>query len=321
MHRRSGERYTSAYKYGFLKSHAPSTPTHTFLLSCNTLTERDMSQSRDDYYYSTSRPSKRGDDEFKQETRLPSIRNAVGDSYPYNNPQTSSTYNFHDVKYSLPNVPHGQYQNHTVYDKHYSQHGPKLAPMRLEPTSDYEAHSTYPSTAHSSSRQYPPHVISSTSNSSRSNAAYPSNDGHSFQAFYAKGSELVPVSASATRPQGVVRKSDIPDESYDPKKKYKCPQCGKGFDRPSGLEQHVLRHTGDKPYACPATNCDKFFNVRSNMKRHYQKQHGEFEEPADQDDRESNRHSTYSGTSRGSSDKSSPPAGAYYSSSRRVMEY
>jgi transposase-like protein len=34
----------------------------------------------------------------------------------------------------------------------------------------------------------------------------------------------------------MIRDCDIPDEEEDPRKRYRCPECGKAFDRPSGLE-------------------------------------------------------------------------------------
>lgn len=51
--------------------------------------------------------------------------------------------------------------------------------------------------------------------------------------------------------------------------KYECPQCGKGFVRPSSLSTHMNIHTGDKPFVCPFKNCGKTFNAKSNMLRHH----------------------------------------------------
>ncbi|KAL7274269.1 hypothetical protein RUND412_002832 [Rhizina undulata] len=33
-------------------------------------------------------------------------------------------------------------------------------------------------------------------------------------------------------------------------KKYRCPMCGKMFDRSSGLKNHNNSHTGERPFAC-----------------------------------------------------------------------
>lgn len=143
-----------------------------------------------------------------------------------------------------------------------------LAPYKHESSSSHGAYSAYSSSSQTSPRQHT-HTsgITPAHGSSRSNAAFPSNHGHSFQAFYQNKHDLIPVTSSSTRPQGVVRSCDIPDDDDDPRKRYKCKECGKGFDRPSSLEvcysslystlktmlseysylqTHSLRHSGDK---------------------------------------------------------------------------
>ncbi|QLL34526.1 hypothetical protein HG536_0G03880 [Torulaspora globosa] len=47
-----------------------------------------------------------------------------------------------------------------------------------------------------------------------------------------------------------------------------CPVCGKICSRPSTLKTHFLIHTGDTPFKCTWANCNKSFNVKSNMLRH-----------------------------------------------------
>ncbi|KAJ3776292.1 hypothetical protein FB446DRAFT_700853 [Lentinula raphanica] len=49
--------------------------------------------------------------------------------------------------------------------------------------------------------------------------------------------------------------------------------CGKRFNRPSGLRIHFTIHTGEKPFVCPEEGCHKLFNVRSNMLRHFRQFH------------------------------------------------
>ncbi|EIW62347.1 uncharacterized protein TRAVEDRAFT_144853 [Trametes versicolor FP-101664 SS1] len=61
-----------------------------------------------------------------------------------------------------------------------------------------------------------------------------------------------------------------PDE-VDKSRPHRCPQCGKGFNRPSSLVTHVNMHTGAKPHPCLFPGCLRRFNVKSNMRRHYQR--------------------------------------------------
>ncbi|XP_057681458.1 zinc finger protein OZF-like isoform X1 [Corythoichthys intestinalis] len=52
---------------------------------------------------------------------------------------------------------------------------------------------------------------------------------------------------------------------YD-NKRYKCPQCGKGFGYKMSLKRHRSSHTGEKPFACTA--CDKKFTEKGDLKIH-----------------------------------------------------
>ncbi|CDO91750.1 unnamed protein product [Kluyveromyces dobzhanskii CBS 2104] len=56
-----------------------------------------------------------------------------------------------------------------------------------------------------------------------------------------------------------------------PLKKNQCHICGRICSRPSTLQTHLCIHTGEKPYKCPRRNCNKHFNVKSNMLRHFKK--------------------------------------------------
>ncbi|KIP06094.1 hypothetical protein PHLGIDRAFT_472081 [Phlebiopsis gigantea 11061_1 CR5-6] len=63
-----------------------------------------------------------------------------------------------------------------------------------------------------------------------------------------------------------------PEKSYTDaayaRRKYGCDLCEKRFQRPSSLQAHMVSHTGERPHACPITNCTKRYSTRSNMKRH-----------------------------------------------------
>lgn len=54
-------------------------------------------------------------------------------------------------------------------------------------------------------------------------------------------------------------------------KRNQCHICGRICSRPSTLITHLSIHTGDKPYKCSWPGCDKHFNVKSNMLRHYKR--------------------------------------------------
>ena len=50
-----------------------------------------------------------------------------------------------------------------------------------------------------------------------------------------------------------------------------CHFCGREFDRPFNLKQHMLVHTGVKPFLC--TLCGQTFTRKGNLKAHIQHQH------------------------------------------------
>lgn len=87
---------------------------------------------------------------------------------------------------------------------------------------------------------------------------------------------------------------------HDGEKRYKCAQCGKGFNDTKSLYNHVLLHTGRKPFVCeycnmsfrrkdsrdhhrrrhtgeqpyPCPDCDQSFSTYNNRSKHRKKEHG-----------------------------------------------
>ncbi|CAR30806.1 hypothetical protein ZYGR_0P01080 [Zygosaccharomyces rouxii] len=77
---------------------------------------------------------------------------------------------------------------------------------------------------------------------------------------------LPPLAAQQQQQQ---QKQDVKD-GLNPviRLRKQCPVCGKICSRPSTLKTHFLIHTGDTPFKCTWQNCQKSFNVKSNMLRH-----------------------------------------------------
>lgn len=90
---------------------------------------------------------------------------------------------------------------------------------------------------------------------------------------------------------------------HDGEKRYKCAQCGKGFNDTKSLYNHILLHTGRKPFTCEHCNmsfrrkdsrdhhrrkhtgeqpyqcpdCDQSFTTYNNRSKHRKREHGEGE--------------------------------------------
>ena len=48
---------------------------------------------------------------------------------------------------------------------------------------------------------------------------------------------------------------------------HKCEECNKVFRTNARLNEHVITHTGDKPFKCD--HCDKKNNLKSNLRTSY----------------------------------------------------
>ena len=55
---------------------------------------------------------------------------------------------------------------------------------------------------------------------------------------------------------------------------FTCGTCGKGFRMKQHLKQHLLIHTGDKPYKCQV--CLKNFRRKDHLEKHAFTQHGRY---------------------------------------------
>lgn len=63
-------------------------------------------------------------------------------------------------------------------------------------------------------------------------------------------------------------------DTYDPKKKHKCPLCLARFQRPEHVKRHLKSHSSEKPFQCDEPDCGRRFNRKDNLKAHLKKIHG-----------------------------------------------
>ncbi|GJJ08534.1 hypothetical protein Clacol_002752 [Clathrus columnatus] len=93
---------------------------------------------------------------------------------------------------------------------------------------------------YSSNSHHPQPFYPTSSSVHRVTRDYPLNNDHVFLTLYNKDGSLVPASPMSHTPQGIL---SVPDTHLDPRKKHRCPECGKGFERPSALDYFLA------PYA------------------------------------------------------------------------
>lgn len=63
------------------------------------------------------------------------------------------------------------------------------------------------------------------------------------------------------------------NDTFDPKKKHKCPLCLARFQRPEHVKRHLKSHSTEKPFECDYPDCGRRFNRKDNLKAHLKKIH------------------------------------------------
>ncbi|SCU94858.1 LADA_0G11848g1_1 [Lachancea dasiensis] len=107
---------------------------------------------------------------------------------------------------------------------------------------------------------YPLHPFGSSTSTSTLNSSFAPPPPQS-------SSDSGPRPRHHSTPQPSARRHAQPDHLRVSRRQ--CPQCFKVFSSMTAVQVHALVHSGDKPFHCPHAGCNKTFNVKSNMMRHY----------------------------------------------------
>lgn len=116
--------------------------------------------------------------------------------------------------------------------------GPILPPIQQSGYSSSRG-TTYPAPSRTQGRYPSGHVSASQPQRGNSTDSRAEGSSHSYAVLRTSGTghSLVDARPPAPRPQGILRQTAVPAQSYDddPEKRHKCEYCGKKFDRPSSL--------------------------------------------------------------------------------------
>ncbi|KAL8668996.1 MAG: hypothetical protein Q9168_006402 [Polycauliona sp. 1 TL-2023] len=178
-----------------------------------------------------------------------SPQTSTSQNYQFGNPTAAS-----NALPSLLPMPNGNQQN-TLYqqppiapagapfEQHHSQQ-----PNHQQPRQQPSQHSQYqPKQA---PQQHPTHVVGSQGR----RGILPSALGR-------------PPAVPADGAQGGIKMASTP--AKDSEGKFPCEHCNKNYLHAKHLKRHMLRHTGQRPYACGL--CDDTFSRSDILKRHFQK--------------------------------------------------
>jgi hypothetical protein len=84
------------------------------------------------------------------------------------------------------------------------------------------------------------------------------------------GNTVSPLHLSSRLPP--LSSPQMPSDEYkgDPRKKYKCPSCPRGFARAYNLKTHMGTHDPNrlKPHVCPHGSCGRSFSRKHDLGRH-----------------------------------------------------
>jgi len=224
----------------------------------------------------------------ERQRRLPSLQELLGDVLEQ--PLRRS-----------PSSPGSSESQISPHDPIPRDRGPDLAPLSQYPTYPpiHDLHPSINAQARSSTSSFfaTPHAPSS----------------HSYHLFnyvpdqglvHQKSSKRDDLDPSKPKPR-------LPPS--DPARKYVCAECGNRFSKQSTLRNHLLTHSGERPFACTHPGCGRRFSMACNMQRHMRTHTSAsaflLTQPANESDFPYTQPSSRGGSSRGGSSSQSSSRG------------